>query len=1577
MYSSLKLILTIVLLKIVVMQPVLAEYDVANAQGIPTVTKPDISQFKLTDNSLHIEVQLPTVLPPGYGVFINFDNQQGDWFIQNTPGGHKELTNLTGSTYSLDYTLDKPGLRSVRAGIFETQNDENGENDQIIGDYSEGTTCTLSACFNNITQQVFGNPAITGSGSQLFKNVDVANGNYHLSTTDMSVPGVGPSFAFTRAYNSRPDPDSDPDYDDNVDVQGEWSFGYEMKAEFTDKDNRQITIGPREDGHYQTYFKAMDDDENASNDLWYTLTPGNFDQLVQNSDASNSDAFFTLYTKGNRLYTFAAPDETKIGQLSSIQDRLGNALTFEYDAGLLTSVKDANGRTYTITRDSNNNRVKRVTGFAVPPPAVPRYVEYSYDNNGMITAVRNMRGGLDRYSYAGTALDNRFRLKTITDPRNNLQLTINYDNKGRVDDITNGVNKQVDFSYGQSQGLQATGVLLPEVGTENHRRVYFLDDNRTRVVGMVDAKALEDNSDAINDIKTKTAYVEFDESKNLVKQIAEQALVTQITDPRTNTTDITYSDVGKGNPGKITDAIGTQTEATYEPEGNQKNLTPVKSVTQLAADITTSYASFTESGKVQLITDAKGNPTSLVYDSSSDLLDQQTDARNNTTNYRHDTNGNTDQVTDALGNITSLTFDNLGRLETETTPLSLVTSYTYDEHGNMLRKNQKHLADNIDFTTEYFYDASDNLSYSIDPKNLRTDYTYDEINRKTKESYSVNNIPHTKRYSYDAMGRLASVTNERNEISVTNYNSRSSVSSKVNPLGQTVTYGYDKNDNVVTVTVSVSDTKSRTTTTTYDKLNRKTKVTDDEGNEQNWTYNNAGQVASYINSRDQTSRYVYDKVGNLTQVTDPENGINKTEYDANGNAVKVTDAKGNFTTYTYDPLNRRKSTLLNGDANHKWQYEYDANGNQTKKTTPQGEVKTQVYDALNRVTQLTELDGSSSNNITRRISYSYDANSNITSETSSGNTISYTYDGINRVTSVTDSFGKTIAYGYDKVGNRTSLTYPGNKTISYQFDAADRLENLTDWLNDTTEYVRNDAGQVTETRLGNRTKVTYGYDTAGRLILLKNLKADGTIISSHDMTLDGAGNITESLMDLPLLPTLPPAIGTMTYDNKNRISQVGSDSYNHDQTGRSITRTNANDQYAYSFDVNDHITSITKNGVNQSSYNYDLNNNRISQTQNGIETRYVVDQLAALPNVVAETDGQGSMQRYYIYGDGLVSQIDTAGNSHYYHYDPTGHTLALSDASGDVSDTYAYSPYGFTSNTGVTQNPFRFVGKYGVMDDENGLHYMRARYYSEGTKRFLSLDALHGDITNPQALNRYAYVLGNPVMGVDPSGLCTGETGQGSCMVRNDDYSKGATPIFIYKALVSSAQVANSRVNVVKTNQIISHKVFEQTYKPRGWINGKSGTSVPFGYSSVRFVDEVIDGSKDYRTQNIRGTNIGYGLSAVGGIISAATVVEACKKDRDSCVKTTIIEMASNVTSMGAIICVPATQVGVAVCAMAIGAATDWFLSSLFRNADKAEQNMKNHFNMKERVFQQQMYYQMERAKENEMIESHNRLMNY
>jgi len=1269
---------------------------------------------------LRFTAQLSNQLLPGYAVFLNFDDQQGGWFKQTDDGGHIELINGGGISYWREASLAKPGLRSVRAGVFDTKGDADPSNDELVGRYSAAALCTEAYCLaaglsdaDYPRKKGYGDPAISGSGSQLFKQVDVAHGNYHFSEVDMAVPGKGPSFAFTRAYNSRSE------------VSKQWTFGYEMKAAFlTGTYDREIAIGPMEDGRMQHYFKDMDQ-------LWYALNPGNFDQLIENPDKS-----FTLYTQGNRLYQFADPNDADTdvaGRLQSIKDRLGNALAFSYTSGYLTGATDANSRSYTITRDSGN-RVQRVIDFE------SRYVEYSYDSNDMITQVRNMRGGYDRYTYVGTTGDDRYRLATITDPRNNLQVTIGYDASGRVDELTDGASQLSEFSYGTEGGKQATGIAQPTVDGMNHNLGFILDDDRTRVEERLDAKSY-------GDYRTKQAY-------KIVTQrsrIAELGLVNRIVEPNNYTadkgTDITFSADGRGNPLQVSDAAERISEATYGAVGGQQNLTPVTSMKRPGIASTTRYQSFTTTGKAQTIIDPNNNTSARQFD-ANDWVTHATNPRQFTTQYAYDAFGNATTITDALTRQTTRVYDDLGRLQSETSPLSLTTSYTYDHHSNLLTRTET-AAGGINYLTQYVYDASDNLTRIIDPKGHQTDYTYDTLNRKLTESYTVGGVLHTRSYSYDAIGRLATVTNERNQTSETHYTLRSKVKYKVNPLQKTtVSYTYDKSGNLT----STTDAESRTVTTSYDILNRKTRQEDDLGNYQTWVYDSAGRVQTHRDQRGKLTHYEYDAVGNITKLTDARGGETVATYDGNGNARTVADPNSHTTTYTYDALDRRLSTTLHNG--QQWLYTYDANGNQLTATTPTGELKVREYDALNRVTQLTEKAVGGA--VTRQISYTYDANSNVETETSGGNTISYTYDELNRTSSVTDQYGQVIGYGYDKAGNRNSLTYPGNKTISYIYDNADQLKELTDWLNDTTTYTRNDAGQVTHVVNGNGTKVNYNYDNAGRLIQLDNKKSNDSLISRHIMTLDKGGNITQATANLPLEPTLPPSTGAMAYDNNNRILTAGNNSYTHDSTGRIIEEDPAGTETFYNFDINDHITSITRNSTTLSSYGYDLNNNRISQVQNGTETRYVIDPLAALPNVVAETDDQGNLSNYYIYGEGLVSQISVANDSHYYHYDPTGHTLALSNASGNVSDSYAYTPYGFTTAQGTTHNPFRYVGRHGVMDDGNGLHYMRARYYKEDIKRFMSLDALHGGIENPQALNRYLYSSGNPVMRIDPSGYKDG-----------------------------------------------------------------------------------------------------------------------------------------------------------------------------------------------------------------------------
>jgi len=80
----------------------------------------------------------------------------------------------------------------------------------------------------------------------------------------------------------------------------------------------------------------------------------------------------------------------------------------------------------------------------------------------------------------------------------------------------------------------------------------------------------------------------------------------------------------------------------------------------------------------------------------------------------------------------------------------------------------------------------------------------------------------------------------------------------------------------------------------------------------------------------------------------------------------------------------------------------------------------------------------------------------------------------------------------------------------------------------------------------------------------------------------------------------------------------------------------------------------------------------------------------------------------------------------------------------------AYAPYGESyAEWGTTDHQFT-----GQREDTVGdLYDFPFREYHPTQGRWLSPDPLGGDVTNPQSLNRYAYVMNNPTSFVDPLGL--------------------------------------------------------------------------------------------------------------------------------------------------------------------------------------------------------------------------------
>ena len=187
---------------------------------------------------------------------------------------------------------------------------------------------------------------------------------------------------------------------------------------------------------------------------------------------------------------------------------------------------------------------------------------------------------------------------------------------------------------------------------------------------------------------------------------------------------------------------------------------------------------------------------------------------------------------------------------------------------------------------------------------------------------------------------------------------------------------------------------------------------------------------------------------------------------------------------------------------------------------------------------------------------------------------------------------------------------------------------------------------------------------------------------------------------------------------------------------------------------------------------YDAENTRIAVETETSRTEYVTDVVSELSQVLEayvvemkEEDSEGTDEEIasetedadldkltsetvertiiYVYGNGLIYEYeDDAETSDIlvHHYNHIGSTMKLTNAQGEVVENYQYGTYGELLSGDTTKTSYLYNGMYGVATDENGLYYMRARYYNTDIKRFINRDVVKGSMENSQSLNRYSYV---------------------------------------------------------------------------------------------------------------------------------------------------------------------------------------------------------------------------------------------
>ena len=147
----------------------------------------------------------------------------------------------------------------------------------------------------------------------------------------------------------------------------------------------------------------------------------------------------------------------------------------------------------------------------------------------------------------------------------------------------------------------------------------------------------------------------------------------------------------------------------------------------------------------------------------------------------------------------------------------------------------------------------------------------------------------------------------------------------------------------------------------------------------------------------------------------------------------------------------------------------------------------------------------------------------------------------------------------------------------------------------------------------------------------------------------------------------------------------------------------------------------------------------------------------------------------YLYDENSIVGIDYTSNGATYRYffqrNLQGDVTAIFNTSGTIMAKYLYDAWGnctisseTTSYDVANTNPIRYRGYY--YDDDTGLYYCNARYYSSKWRRFISPDdTAYLDPESVNGLNLYCYCNNDPVNLADPSGrfgialtllICTG-----------------------------------------------------------------------------------------------------------------------------------------------------------------------------------------------------------------------------
>jgi RHS repeat-associated protein len=546
----------------------------------------------------------------------------------------------------------------------------------------------------------------------------------------------------------------------------------------------------------------------------------------------------------------------------------------------------------------------------------------------------------------------------------------------------------------------------------------------------------------------------------------------------------------------------------------------------------------------------------------------------------------------------------------------------------------------------------------------------------------------------------------------------------------------------------------------FDENNRLTSFKDDAGNTSTWAYDAKDRQTSMSYPNSTSIAYVYDGADNVTQVTDAAGNVISDTYDAlNRNTARSISLATGFIGTTsesrsFDALNR---TLTNDNNDYKLTYTYGVRG-----------LGSTVYEEKQEYATGTAYQ--------KVVTTKYDAVGNRTYMAyPSGLTLTYAYNDINALSSVTDGTNTIASFTY--YGVRPKVTTFGNSTTA-TFTYAGFREDVTTIHHETstpTTLVRLDYGY---NKLHDRTYERYGtsgspgdafeYDKARRLTKAwmgsstPSSPSGNTYVKTIVYNMDDDGNRT-SVVTTPYGGS--SATESYTTNTLNQYTAVGGTSQTYDGNGNLTD----NGTYKFKYDYKNQIREarLTSNNNLVATYTFDASGCRVGKAvSGGVTERYILADV----ETVEVFDGSNTWKQDYVFDVTGIDRVlmleqadvlDQDGDSNtaeltrnYYHRNAIGSVMVIGTAAQAEAATYRYAPYGEVEiargGVPVTSDPLgQALGHAARWHDvESGTSHTRKRAQSLALGRFTQRDRLSRFGSD----ELYEYCESSPLNAIDPIG---------------------------------------------------------------------------------------------------------------------------------------------------------------------------------------------------------------------------------